>query len=56
MAIFYIFVRDEIPYFRKQPSECLSRQSIEAEGMEDGKEACLLTGLQVLGLESHQAR
>ena len=35
--IFFIFVRDEIPYFRKQPSECLSRQSIETKGMEDGR-------------------
>jgi hypothetical protein len=24
-------------YFRKQPSECLSRQSVETEGMEDGR-------------------
>ena len=37
MAIFIIFVRDEIPYFWKQPSECLSRQSVETEGMEDGR-------------------
>ena len=50
MAIFFIFVRAISPYFCKQPSECLSRQAMEAEGMEDGKEACLLTGIQALGL------
>jgi hypothetical protein len=35
--IFFIFVRAVSPYFRKQPSECLSRQSVETEGMEDGR-------------------
>ena len=37
MVIFFIFVRDEIPYFCKQPSECLSRQSIETKCMDDGR-------------------
>ena len=55
--IFFIFVRAISPYFCKQPSECLLRQSIETEGMEDGRKlAYLLTGIQVLRLESHQAR
>ena len=37
LTIFIIFVRDEIPYFCKQPSECLSRQSIETKCMDDGR-------------------
>ena len=56
MVIFFIFVRGYKPVFSDAAHRCLSRQSIEAEGMEDGKEACLLTGIQVLRIESHQAR
>jgi len=37
MVIFFIFVRAASPYFCKQPSECLSRQSIETKCMDDGR-------------------
>jgi len=53
---FLYFCEGYKPVFLEAAHRCLSRPSIEAEGMEDGKEACLLTGIQVLRIESHQAR